>query len=66
MANNVTPLVQQCCLCGGSTTLWITGSAFINVKGKEYRVHYHNSCLNEEGKKIVTKMLQELAAKDMG
>jgi hypothetical protein len=57
----LTPLVQECCICGGQTTLWITGTAHIEVSGIEYRVYYHRTCLTDQTKEMVTEILNKKA-----
>lgn len=59
--NDFEPIAQECCLCGGTTTIFVSGSAFVVANGKEYRLYYHKVCLTtNEAKKIVEEKLQKL------
>lgn len=62
--SEVTDLMQECCICGGRTTLFASGSAYVIKNKKEYRVFYHQACINEDTKPVVTKILNEMASND--
>ena len=55
------PIVQECCICRGQTTLWITGTATIQANGQEYKVYYHKTCFSERTKPQVLEALNKLA-----
>lgn len=58
------PLNSECCICLGITTIFSAGSAFVVSNGKEYRLHYHKSCLTPETKKNVEEKLHKLVQAD--
>jgi len=58
--NDLEPIAQECCICGGTTTIFVSGSAFVVANNKEYRVYYHKVCLTLDNKKTVEEKLQKM------
>jgi len=57
-------LVSDCCICKGQVTRMARGIARVFANGKEYCLYYHESCLNDDTKKVVEQMLNDMIAKD--
>ena len=57
-------LVKECCVCKGDCTLFASGTAYLNINKKEYRVYYHKACLTEQAKPLVANILNEMVKKE--
>lgn len=62
--DDVEPLARDCCICHGLTTVLGTDSAYVHVGDREYRVHFHKACLNDDTRKYITQLLNKMAKED--